>query len=111
VAERGLERGLERDLIEAGLNEPLPWRATAKISKPVVLDDRRARTGTQLGRYGTDVAIPTICRFAAHSRQLALNSWMGMAAGLGYACANGRGRKPNSRAFHIEEIIWPGGMQ
>src|SRR5262249_49254867 len=29
----------------------------AKISKPVVLDDRQARTRAQLGRYGTDVAI------------------------------------------------------
>jgi hypothetical protein len=57
VAEQGLERGRERDLTEAGLNEPLPWRATAKISKPVVFDDRQARRRTQLGRYGTDVAI------------------------------------------------------
>jgi hypothetical protein len=39
------------------LNEPLPWRAAAKISKPVVFDDRQARTRTQLARYGTDVAI------------------------------------------------------
>ena len=58
MAEGGLERERERDLIEAGLNEAaLPWRATAKNSKPVVFDDRQARTRTQLGRYGTDVAI------------------------------------------------------
>jgi hypothetical protein len=43
--------GRERDLIEAGLNE-----AAAKISNPVVFDDRQARTRAQLGRYGTDVA-------------------------------------------------------
>jgi hypothetical protein len=35
----------------------VPWRATAKISKPVVFDDRQGRTLAQLGRYGTDVAI------------------------------------------------------
>ena len=29
----------------------------AKISKPVVFDERQARTRAQLGRYGTDVAI------------------------------------------------------
>ena len=58
MAEAGLERGRERDLTEAGLNEPLQqWRATAKVSKPVVFDDRQARTSAQLGRYGTDVAI------------------------------------------------------
>ena len=54
MAERGLERGRERDLIEAGLNEAA---ATAKISNPVVFDDGQARTRAQLGRYGTDVAI------------------------------------------------------
>jgi hypothetical protein len=55
VAEGSLQRRRERDLIEAGLNELLPWRATAKISKPVVFDDRQARTRAQLRRYGTNV--------------------------------------------------------
>jgi YD repeat-containing protein len=41
VAERGLERERERDLIEAGLNEAA---ARAKISNPVVFDDRQAPT-------------------------------------------------------------------
>ena len=39
MAEGGLERERERDLIEAGLNEAA---ATAKISNPVVFDDRHA---------------------------------------------------------------------
>jgi hypothetical protein len=31
---------------------------------------------------------------------------MKTAVGPGYACVNGKGRKPNNRArFHIEEII------
>ncbi len=54
MAEGGLERERERDLIEAGLNEAA---ATAKISNPVVFDDGQARTRAQLGRYGTDIAI------------------------------------------------------
>ena len=59
MAEAGLEHGRERDLTEAGLNEPLhcSGERTAKVSKPVVFDDRQARTSAQLGRYGTDVAI------------------------------------------------------
>ena len=59
MAEAGLERGRERDLTEARIERAaaLQWRATAKVSKPVVFDDRQARTSAQLGRYGTDVAI------------------------------------------------------
>ncbi len=49
MAEGGLERERERDLIEAGLNEAA---ATAKV-----FDDGQARTRAQLGRYGTDIAI------------------------------------------------------
>jgi hypothetical protein len=58
VADRGLERGHERDLIEAGLNEAAAMASDSKkILKPVVLDGRQARMHAQLGRYGTDVAI------------------------------------------------------
>ena len=53
----GPEHERERDLIEAGLNEPLPQRwATKNSSRPMVCDDPQPRTRTQLGRYGTDIA-------------------------------------------------------
>jgi len=56
VAEGGLERERERDLIEAGLNEPLPRPSNGRDSRPVIFDDRQAQTHAQLVRYGTDVA-------------------------------------------------------
>jgi hypothetical protein len=51
------QRGRERDLIEARLNEAAAMASDSKkILKPVVLDGRQARMHAQLGRYGTDVA-------------------------------------------------------
>jgi hypothetical protein len=44
------------DLIEAGLNEPVPRPSNGRSSRPMILDDRQAQTHAQLLRYGTVVA-------------------------------------------------------
>ena len=44
------------DLIEAGLNEPLPRPSNGRASRPMILNDRQAQTHAQLLRYGTVVA-------------------------------------------------------
>jgi hypothetical protein len=44
------------DLIEAGLNEPLPRPSNGRDSRPMIFDNRQAQTHAQLLRYGTDVA-------------------------------------------------------
>ena len=48
--------GAGGDLIEAGLNEPLPRPSNGRDSKPMIVHGRQAQMLAQLARYGTDVA-------------------------------------------------------